>query len=293
MDIPMWFWVLCTGLFGLLAGSYAGAQVWRLRARQLVADKAAGETYDKTELRRLKPLATVRTRDDRSRCLTCGHQLAWYDLLPLVSWLSTAGRCRYCREQIGWFEPVIELGLAAFLIGSQLLWPVELNSALTISQFIVWVLMSVPLAILFAYDAKWFLLPDAPMATFIGLATVFAVLTLTIDGWSWLGVLSVISAVAAIAGLYWVLHAVSGGRWVGFGDVTLGIGLGLLLGRWELAIIAVFLANLIGTLIVLPGMLRGKLGRGSQLPFGPMLILGAVVAYFWGQAILDWYLGLL
>lgn len=291
--LPTWFWLLTLGLLGLMIGSFAGAQVWRLRARQLRDDKAAKQPYDSAEYKRLKPLLGASTAQDRSRCLNCGHQLAWFDLLPLVSWLITAGRCRYCQQAIGWFEPLMELGVALTLIASYVLWPVELDSTLAIGQFVVWVLMTIPLAILFAYDAKWYLLPDVPMISFIGLAAIFATFGLIDGGLSVGSVGSVLGSVAAIAGLYWALHAISRGSWVGFGDVTLGIGLGLWLGDWKLAIIAVFAANLLGTLLVLPAMIRGTMGRGSQLPFGPMLILGTAIAWFWGQPILEWYLGFL
>ena len=108
--------IVC-GVFGLVLGSFAGAQVWRLRARQLVADKKAGESYDKAEYKKLSPLLKGKKQQDRSRCLSCGHQLGLRDLIPLISWLSTRGRCRYCDKRIGYFEPLMELSLAvAFMV---------------------------------------------------------------------------------------------------------------------------------------------------------------------------------
>src|SRR5690606_13820267 len=145
-------------LVGLSLGSFAAASVWRLRARQLVADKAAGEAVDSAEMKRLKPIAANRPSEDRSVCLDCGHQLKWYDLIPLASWLSLRGRCRYCRKPIGWFEPLMEFGLAGFFILSYWLWPIELSSVIDAVQFGLWLGSGVGLAILLAYDAKWFLL---------------------------------------------------------------------------------------------------------------------------------------
>lgn len=288
-----WLIVFGLALLGATMGSFAGAQVWRLRARQLVADKAAGEAYDKAELRQLKSLAVVKTRDDRSRCLSCGHQLAWYDLLPVISWLSTGGRCRYCQQPIGRFELLIELGLAAYFVLSYIWWPLPLDGGLEVARLVVWLLAGVVLAVLFAYDAKWFLLPNTPMAIFIGLAALFAGLTLAGDELTTASLLSLLGAILAIGGLYGLLHAVSAGRWVGYGDVTLGVGLGLMLGRWEVALVAVVLANFIGTLLVLPGLIRGSLARDSQLPFGPLLIIGMILAYFYGPIVVDWYIGIL
>ena len=78
-------------ILGAVMGSFIGAQVWRVRARQLVEDKQAGEPVDTLELRRLKPLLKP-LKDDRSQCLSCGHELRQYDLLQVVSWLAKIGR---------------------------------------------------------------------------------------------------------------------------------------------------------------------------------------------------------
>ena len=94
-----------------------------------------------------------------------------------------------------------------------------------------------------------------------------------------------------LAGLYAVLYGASRGRWVGFGDVKLGVGLGLLLISWELAFVALFLANFIGCLIVIPLMLAKKLKRTSRIPFGPLLIMGTILAWFVGTPLLAWYMG--
>ena len=103
-------------LTGLCLGSFAGAMVWRLRARQLSEDKAHHEEYDKDEYQRLKKLTTGGAAHDRSRCLHCSYVLRWYDLIPLVSWLSLRGKCRQCHIPIGYLEPLIELGVALLFV---------------------------------------------------------------------------------------------------------------------------------------------------------------------------------
>ena len=108
MDIPL---IAILAVLGALLGSFAVAQVWRLRARQLVIDERDGEPVDKAELRRLRGLLRPVT-GDRSECLHCHHQLAWYDLLPVVSWLSLSGKCRYCKAPIGTTELLAEVFLA-------------------------------------------------------------------------------------------------------------------------------------------------------------------------------------
>lgn len=277
------------GVTGLIFGSFAGATVWRLRAQQVVEEKAAGELVDADELKRLKPLSKGTFRaSDRSRCLHCGHELAWYDLLPLVSWLGLRGKCRYCHVSIGYFEPVIELGVALLFVASYLLWPAPFTG-LEVVRFVLWLLAGVALTILFVYDLKWSLFDTRVLWLAIGLAAAFAGLGLlgTTDLAGRLTSLAV--AVLILAGLYFLLDKASKGRWVGEGDAKLGLALALLLGKWELAFIALFAANLIGTLVVLPGLLTGKLSRTARVPFGPFLIAGMLVAFFAGTWIVTWF----
>ncbi len=280
------------GLFGLLFGSFAGATVWRLRARQLAEDKAQGEHVEEKEFLQLKPLNEgTYTSKDRSRCLHCGHQLAWYDLLPLVSWVSLRGKCRYCHKSIGWFEPLMEVAMAGFFVVSYLVWP-EALQGWEVLRFALWLLIGVGLLILFAYDQKWFLLPDVVTFPLIGLASGMALIQVAQAPNHLTAVWSVAGAVAILSGLYLLLWWVSRGRWVGFGDVKLGLVLALVLGDWVLAFVALFAANLIGCLVIIPGLVSKRLERTSRVPFGPFLILGMVVAFFVGQPVIDWYVTL-
>lgn len=277
-------------LLGLMFGSFAGASVWRLRARQLVEDKRVGEPVDKKEYAQLVPLTKQGLTTDRSRCLHCGATLAWYDLLPLVSWLSTGGRCRYCKVRIGVFEPVIELGVAGVFVASYFLWPEPLQTTSGLLSFLLWLIAVVLLAILFAYDLKWFLLPDSIVFPLIGTGVLMSILHV-VTAMNTIGALTSIGgAVLILSGLYYFLWLVSSGQWVGFGDVKLGLGLALLLADWRLAFVALFSANLIGCLMVIPGMLTGKVGRKTHIPFGPLLIAGAVIAVLVGEQIMRVYM---
>lgn len=293
--LPIWLIYGVLAITGAVAGSFAGAQVWRLRARQLVEDKAVGHQVSARELKRLKPLlAPLNT--DRSRCLTCGHTLQAIDLIPLLSWLSTRGRCRYCQARIGWLEPGVELGMAAAFMLSFALWPYALDSTMALLLFIVWLLSLVVAGVLFLYDLKWYLLPDRANYLYIGLGGIFAVGQLYLVGFTTQALLSLGGALVIMSGLYAMLYYYSKGRygeertWVGFGDVKLGVGLGLFVLTWPLAFVALFLANLIGTLLVLPGLVRGQLGRQSHIPFGPLLLLGTFISVLYGQQIIDFYM---
>jgi prepilin signal peptidase PulO-like enzyme (type II secretory pathway) len=272
---------------GLCLGSFAGASVWRLRAYQLKADKKDGETVDAAEFKKLKQLTKHSIAKDRSVCLHCGYELRWYDLIPLVSWLSLHGKCRNCGKSIGVFEPLIEIGTAAFFVASYFLWPVPLDDYQAIVPFIAWLVSGVGLAILFAYDAKWFLLPDAITFSVVGVALASVVFQAVVSP-DPVGVLvNAAGAVAILSGLYLLIYVISKGKWIGFGDVKLGLALGLLLADWQLAFVALFLANLVGCFIVIPGMITGKLQRTSYVPFGPLLIVGTILAKFFGAFLLS------
>ncbi len=142
---------------------------------------------------------------------------------------------------------------------------------------------------LFAYDAKWYLLPNRIVFPFIAVTAVVALLTVITKHDIPSALLSLCLSVAILSGIYFVLWIASKGTWVGFGDVKLGLGLALLLGQWQLAFLALFVANLIGCIIVLPGMLTGKIKRTSRIPFGPLLIVGAIATMLWGPSVIQWY----
>ena len=283
------FGYIVVGLIGLIMGSFAGATVWRLRGKQLVEDKNEGERVDAKELKRLKPLTKSRLRDDHSRCLSCGHQLRWYDLLPLVSWLSTNGKCRYCKQTIGYFEPLIELGTASLFIWFYSYWLASGGMFMSL-ELVLWLVMLTMFVILFVYDLKWFLLPDSVMIPLLALSGGYSLFSIATAASPLQVAFSTIGAVIALSGIYFLLWVVSKGNWIGFGDVKLGAALGLLLMDWKLGLLALFLANLIGTFIVLPGLLTKKLSRGSHVPFGPLLIAGFFIALFYGDQLIDFYL---
>lgn len=277
------------GLVGLAMGSFAGATVWRLRASQLVEDKAAGEHFEEKEYNKLLPLTKHKGSKDRSRCLECSHKLAWYDLLPLISWLSTSGKCRYCRHSIGHFEPLIEIGVAAFFVLSFAFWPGGVDSSLGIVQFGLWLVGGVMLSIMFVYDMKWFLLPDRVVFPYIMLGIVTAAFTVYNSPDVTVALFSVAGSVFVLSGIYLALYLLSKGAWIGFGDIKLGLALGLMLGDWKLALVALFTANLIGCIIVIPGLVTKRLSRTTQVPFGPMLIGGFILTALFGWQVIDWY----
>lgn len=294
-------------VLGLILGSFAGAQVWRLRLLEIKEIKKDAKNGDKESREYLEDLSKKENHalkllnknsqqkdvtKDRSMCLECGHQLHIVDLLPLVSWLSTSGKCRYCKKSIGYFEPLMEFGVAVFFVASYLFWPVELSGVLDYSIFITWLVTGVVMAVLVAYDMKWMLLPNSMNLLLFVLGGLFSLLMVAKIGFSFTVLGEYLTGVLFLAGLYAVLHFASRGKWVGFGDVKLCLGLGLFMTGWKLAFLSLFLANLAGTLVIIPLMLAKKITRKTKMPFGPFLILGGVLTVLFGQKILYWYFSL-
>ena len=279
--------LLMLAFFGATFGSFAGAQVWRLRARQLLADSKRGFGVDAKEKKRLKPLQVRRVTNDRSMCLDCHHQLKWFDLIPVVSWLSTAGRCRYCKHRIGLFEPFIELMMALLFVASYIFWPFPLVSVSSWVLFIIWLMSLVVLVVLFVYDYRWQILPLSYNIIYIVLTALILAIRISLGD---VDIFSAIGAVMILGGLYALLYAISK-NWVGDADRLLGVGLGLALADWRLAFMALFLANLIGCIVVLPGIIIGRLSPRSTVALGPLLIVGMLIAFFFGEQIIQAFFG--
>lgn len=273
---------------GVILGSFAVAQVWRLRAAQLNYEVESGQAVDKSEWKKLKPLISSSKLDDRSRCLHCGYKLKWYDLIPIVSWLILGGKCRKCKQPIGVLELMGEVSLALLFVISLIFWPFgdlsPLNSGwLQYVQFIIWLAALTIGLVLFIYDMKWSLLPFRAMIIFNILAGIFWLTRLYEFNFDISLVFGTLLSMLILPGIYLVLNLISKGAWVGSGDWILSIGLSFLIPPQPIfAAIVLFLANFIGSLyIVLQSVLsKVKLQRGLKIPFGPLLILATLIVFF-------------
>ena len=136
---------------------------------------------------------------------------------------------------------------------------------------------------------RHFLLPDVLVYPLIGVGVVlfgFRMVTLGIPYVEWPQEL--IFGLMPITGVYALLYIISSGKWVGFGDVKLGIFMGLLLG-WQGALLALMVSNLLGVVWTLPGLLTGKLKRTDPVPFGPFLIAATFISFIWGPDLIEAY----
>ncbi len=261
---------------GICLGSFTNAMVWRIHEQAKPKKKRVAKDDE---------LSIVK---GRSMCPHCQHTLGWQDLIPVLSWLSLGGKCRYCRKPIGWQYPSVELITAAAVVFSYIYWPVALHGA-QLLLFGLWTGMLVGFMALVIYDIRWMLLPDRIVFPMQGLAIIFALTTLLLEPRYLHNGIALIAALVCSAGLFYVLHVVSDGRWIGGGDVKLGVVIGLVLADPVKVLLMLFIASLIGTALAIPMFVRGKAKRDTKLPFGPLLIVATFIVYLFGASIITWY----
>jgi len=219
----------------------------------------------------------------RSRCLACDTPIRAFDNIPLVSFILLRGRCRACGNRISWRYPLVE-GLTGVLF------------AMTVARFGVTLQTAFLLALLSGLVAASFIdldhqiipnvitLPGIPLGLVAGL---------------WLRepplLDRLIGTLVGTGFLYLVLFyggAIYGQEAMGEGDLNLIALVGAFLG-WKAVVVTILLGCLFGSAVGLTLMAFRRLGRRQHIPFGPFLSLGAVVALFWGDRLIGWYLGFL
>lgn len=233
----------------------------------------------------------------RSQCFVCGKKLAWYELVPLLSFIVQKRRCRKCKALMSWQYPLVELitALLFFAVAYRQislynlfsLYPYGLMSLVGLALY-YFIVVSL-LVVISVYDVRHKIIPDGLVYTFITLAiaklllfTYLFALPLTLEGW--LNLFAPLLLAFPFAFLWWV----SKGMWIGFGDAKLAVGIGALLG-FSLGLSAIMLGFWIGAgfglvMIVLhklfPHFSKHKLGFSSEIPFAPFLIIGTLLVLF-------------
>ena len=237
-------------LFGLLIGSFLNVVLARLR--------------------------TEETLLGRSYCRSCRKLIAWYDNIPLISFLVLGGKCRHCREKISPRYVLVEIGTGVLfaLVGWKFFDPQSFISWIeTLFYGIVFSLAFV----IALYDSKYF---EIPMRLMWAMIVVILLFSLFLDRMAFSSLLSLwdlrlysglVAGVVAFE-FFWLLSFVSRERWMGYGDAYVAFALGLLLGTGTFT--AIVLAFVCGSIFGILQMLLGKKHLTSQVPFAPFLFLG-------------------
>lgn len=209
----------------------------------------------------------------RSYCPHCRHTLAWFDLIPVVSFIWLLGKCRYCHQKISFQYPLVEI-----ITGALFLFIFHQWQGFEWAQILWLWYLTASLLVIFVYDLKFFLIPDKVLFPAILVALLYHMS------------FGYILAAMLASGFFLALFLVSKGNWMGFGDVKLAILLGLLLG-WPNILVGMFLSFLFGAIIgiILMILPKPKITLKSQLPFAPFLITGTFVALFWSSQLIEFY----
>ncbi len=240
--------LVSVALFGLVIGSFLNVVIARLPERRSL----------------WRP---------RSACPACDVAIAWYDNIPVLSFLALRGRCRACGGAISSRYPVVELLTAAAFLGA---WAAFGPTP----RFVVSAALLAALIAIAAIDLQRQIIPDA-----ITLPGIVAGVLIGVGTGAWLD--SVIGVLVG-GGIFFVIILVQPGG-MGGGDMKLGAMLGAFLG-WKALLFSLFVAVTVGGVVALALLATGLRGRKDPIPFGPFLALGGAAGLFWGERVVAWYL---
>jgi leader peptidase (prepilin peptidase)/N-methyltransferase len=246
--------VLAFALTGLIVGSFLNVCIYRLPRRESIVWPA-------------------------SRCTNCNRGLAWFENVPVISWVALRGRCRTCASPISVMYPLVELATGIAFAGGALVYgPSPL--------LLVRLAFASSLIVLFVIDLQHRILPNT--ITLPGIAAGFLASVFLPPGWlsSLIGIIAGGGIPLAIAETYYRVRGVEG---LGMGDVKMLSMIGAVLG-WPLMLLTLVFASFAGSLVGVGMMASGRGNMQAALPFGTFLALGALVAAVVGDPILAWYL---
>ncbi|WP_157615199.1 A24 family peptidase [Rhizobacter sp. Root404] len=262
---------LTLAVLGLLIGSFLNVVIHRMplmmeRGWRMESAELLGVTIEPT------PEITLST--PRSRCPSCGHQIRWYENIPVVSYLSLRGKCSACKAPISMRYPAIEIltGLLFAACG------VHFGAQPTV---LLWCGFAATLVALAFIDLDTSFLPDDLTLPLMWVGIVSAAL-------GWIPVTlsaSVAGAVIGYLSLWFVFHAyrlIRGKEGMGAGDFKLLAALGAWMG-WQAIPSIILLSSAVGAIVGIALIVFRRHDRDVPIPFGPYLAGGGVAALFFGE----------
>lgn len=271
--VPLWFFYLGLVLFGLAFGSFANVVIWRLPRRESLSQPP-------------------------SHCPKCGHRIAWYDNVPVLSWVLLRARCRSCHEPISGRYPVVEALTAGLWLAAGVQFGITWQCAAAVALYYLLLLLAF-------IDFDTGLLPDMLVGILAAVGFVGAVMA-GLTGQSVVPLLAsggalaspVPAALAGAAlgvgvtlGIGWVYRLARSTDGLGMGDVKLLGAIGLFTGPYVLLVL--FFGSVLGSVYGLVLTRRSSDGMRTRFAFGPFLAIAAVITVMAGTRVMGWYLGIL
>ncbi|MDP1885853.1 A24 family peptidase [Polaromonas sp.] len=269
------------GILGLLVGSFLNVVIYRLpkmMERQWAAECAelAGKVADSAEKFNLMV--------PRSRCSSCGHVIAWYENIPILSYLFLKGKCSVCGTKFGWRYPLVEAVTGALFFFCAWRWGLTATG-------LAWSGFAATLLALALIDWDTTLLPDD-----VTLPLLWAGLIVAALGWN--PAVQLTDALwGAVAGylslwlVYWAFKLVTGKEGMGYGDFKLFAALGAWFG-WSALVPMILMASVIGALVGIALKFSSGLREGGYVPFGPFLAGAGLTAMVFGPQSILRFIGL-
>lgn len=213
----------------------------------------------------------------RSVCPSCKKKLSWYHLFPIFSFLFLKGKCAKCNKKISPYYPLLELSTGLTYLA------LTLNYGITNWPFLIFygVIFTLFLAIFF-YDLRYQEIPDSFSLPAIVIAFAGNFFFKLVDP------ASMAIGALVIGGFFALQFFLSKGKWIGGGDIRLGILIGAFLGL-EQGAMALFIAYILGSFISIFLLISKKANRKTLIPFGPFLIIGLIVSLFYGKELVSIY----
>jgi leader peptidase (prepilin peptidase)/N-methyltransferase len=262
---------------GLLVGSFLNVVILRLpRRMEWQWKRDSREILGEPDLYDPPPPGIV---VERSHCPHCGHQLSWYENIPVFSWLALRGKCRKCRAPISIQYPLVELLTMALLVVC--VWRFGFGwqgfGASLLTCFLI---------ALSGIDLRTQLLPDSLTLPLLWLGMVAAVENLYIGPKA--ALLGAIAGYASLWSVWWVFKQLTGKEGMGHGDFKLLAALGAWFGLNGI-LPTVLLSSLVGAIIGSVWLAVKGRDRATPIPFGPYLAIAGWIVFMWGEQILAAY----
>ncbi len=247
-----WLYIVLSAMFGLVIGSFLNVVIYRLPTK--------GKFFEKS----------------RSYCPKCGTELKWYHNIPVLSYVFLGGKCAFCKQKISPRYPIVELLNAGLWVANYFVFGFGWN-------MLIWdVAVSALIAMAFVdVDTKEILYTFMITVALCGVASFFVPQEVPVLWWERL------IGMAAVSVPLLILALVTGG--IGGGDIMLYVAIGLLLG-WKLTLVSVLFAIVIGGAGAVVLLATKKAKKGSEMPFGPYIAIGVVLAGYFGNDVMAWYL---
>jgi prepilin signal peptidase PulO-like enzyme (type II secretory pathway) len=231
---------------------------------------------------------TAKNLGGRSSCMTCCQQLKWYELIPVVSYVMLSGKCRTCKSKISSQYPFVEsiTGLLFALTFLKLLPVLETSPLVFVLLFAFFAYIFSILMVIAVYDIRHKMIPDRLVFLFSSLSLAMLVFMFFISGDNLISLVINLLSGPVLALPFALLWYFSKGKWIGFGDAKIALGMGwflglaggvsaVALGFWIGAVVSIFLL-----LVSKYGKSKIKITRNTEIPFAPFLLIGLAVVFF-------------